>query len=110
MRKNILNFDEPFQDVPIYRVVHVERLIELLILQKLILSQPQQWDDPFENYILRKCKKEGTVKLSYAADIFGQCWSLHEETDAMWRIYAPDKMGVKIKTSVEKLFSQFYNA
>jgi len=107
MAKNILVFEEPFKDVPIYRVMHVERLIEILILQKLTLRQPKQWDDPFENFMLMSGNRR---ERSYPADIFGQCWSLHEESDAMWRIYAPEKTGIKIKTSVSNLFSQFWIA
>lgn len=36
-------------------------------------------------------------------DFFGQCWSLHEQTDAMWRIYSPDKYGIKVRTTIGKL-------
>jgi len=34
--------------------------------------------------------------------MFGQCWSLHKESDAMWRIYSPHGDGVVIETSVKK--------
>jgi len=34
---------------------------------------------------------------------FGQCWSVKEDTDAMWRIYSPDKKSVQIKTTFEKI-------
>jgi hypothetical protein len=34
--------------------------------------------------------------------MYGQCWSLHEESDAMWRIYSPHNEGVVIQTSVKK--------
>ena len=87
--------------------MHVERLIEILTSKELILRQPEQWDDPFENYILKKSRDERRFKTS--ADIYGQCWTLLQESDAMWRIYSPDKMGVKVRSSLHKLFSQFWH-
>lgn len=111
MKRNALNFedfsfDEEDDPIYIYRIMHIESLLEILNQKKLCLRQPAKWDDPFENYILKKCRN--LRKLHFPADIFGQCWTLHSETDAMWRIYAPDKNGVKIKTTVQKLFSQLF--
>lgn len=39
----------------------------------------------------------------FRADIWGQCWTTHRETDAMWRIYSPDKQGVKVRCSIRNL-------
>ncbi len=41
---------------------------------------------------------------------YGQCWTLTIESDAMWRIYSPNKNGVKIQTSIRKLFQSLYSA
>lgn len=104
MNMNMLNFGEHFVDADIYRIMHVDRLLELLSLKELILRNPAKWDDPFENYILQYNQKHN--KIDFHADMYGQCWSLNQENDAMWRIYSPDKMGVKVKTTVRKLFAQ----
>lgn len=40
-------------------------------------------------------------------NIYGQCWTLNDETDAMWRIYSKDCTGVKVKTTIRKLFESF---
>ena len=111
MGRNAINFEEfglDHEDDPIYiyRIMHIETLLEILNKKRLCLRQPAKWDDPFENYILKKCSN--LRKLHFPADIFGQCWTLHSETDAMWRIYAPDKNGVKIKTTAQKLFSELF--
>jgi len=111
MEGNALNFDEfgfDCEDDPIhiYRIMHIETFLEILNKKRLFLRNPAKWDDPFENYILNKCSN--LRKLHFPADIYGQCWTLHSETDAMWRIYAPDKNGIKIKTTAQKLFSQLY--
>jgi hypothetical protein len=37
--------------------------------------------------------------------VYGQCWTLHRETDAMWRIYSSDKSGAKVKSTPRKLFA-----
>lgn len=33
--------------------------------------------------------------------MFGQCWSLNGESDALWRIYSPNKEGLMIETTVK---------
>jgi hypothetical protein len=49
-----------------------------------------------------------TIPLkNLAADWYGQCCSLTEETDAMWRIYSPDRKkspGVKVSTTIRQIF------
>ena len=44
-----------------------------------------------------------------AEDWYGQCWTLNEDTDAMWRIYSHDKDGIKVRTTIRKLFKSFYD-
>lgn len=110
---NYLNIEEKDFDIPIYRVFSIERLLELFELRKNTLVKPKLWDDPFENiafkYLL-KTEQGETHPSSIGNLIFGQCWSLHQETDAMWRIYSPDKNGVKIKTTIRKLASSLFSS
>ncbi|MDZ3810609.1 DUF2971 domain-containing protein [Klebsiella pneumoniae] len=40
---------------------------------------------------------------------YGQCWTENEDTDAMWRIYSPEKRGVRVKTTIRKLFLTLYD-
>ena len=48
-------------------------------------------------------KGELTFPLySFHENLYGQCWSLVQESDAMWRIYSPGRTGVQIATTVEK--------
>jgi hypothetical protein len=35
--------------------------------------------------------------------VYGQCWTLHRETDAMWRIYSHEKDGVRVTSTPRKL-------
>jgi hypothetical protein len=43
-------------------------------------------------------------------DWYGQCWTYNNDTDGMWRIYSPQKDGIKLKTTVRKLFDSFYDS
>jgi hypothetical protein len=79
----------------------------------LTLVQTHKWDDPFENFLLRSTgvKPDGSeVSLKSLHDKwYGQCWTTLEESDAMWRIYAPDQDGVRVRSSVGKLFDAICN-
>ncbi len=58
-------------------------------------------------------KREVEAPLySYHQDLFGQCWCLYEESDAMWRIYSPAKSGLRLESSVTKfnLFGEMERA
>lgn len=95
-------------DHPVFRVFSIERLLEMFSKKSLVLVKPKKWDDPFENFILKsKIEFENgeQAKIEFADSIFGQCWSLLEESDAMWRIYSQSKNGVKVKTTPRKLLA-----
>lgn len=48
---------------------------------------------------------DGTrVKLGFRDQLYGQCWSLHRETDLMWRGYSPQKDAVKLRTTIRALY------
>ena len=95
------------QNASIYRVFSIHRLLEIFSSNKNTLVRPGLWDDPFENFILTLAIQASPDPNAYMAvkdGFYGQCWSLLRESDAMWRIYSPDKNGVKVKTTVKKLF------
>jgi Protein of unknown function (DUF2971) len=104
---NYLFFKEDAEiDNPIFRVFSIERLLEIFSSKSLVLVKPSKWDDPFENFILKsrvKFENGELAGIEFGNFIFGQCWSLLNESDAMWRIYSPDKHGVKVKTTPRKL-------
>lgn len=94
---------------PIYRVLEISRLIDVFELKVLGLTAPKLWDDPYENFL----KYSHGINLNdnrvhynyegYSKLIFGQCWTLNEENDAIWRIYSPNKDRVKVRTTIKKL-------
>lgn len=86
--------------------------MKLLLTAEHVLVRPPCWDDPFENFFLgAEFLTELGEKVSVAGlrdRWYGQCWTFKRDSDAMWRIYSPDKCGIRIQTTVGKLFSSYY--
>ena len=106
---NLFGIDD--LDVKVYRVFKKSHFLGLLSDMKLVLVNPSKWDDPFENFFLAgdaTGKNRERISLKPLRDRwYGQCWSFHKESDAMWRIYSHDKEGIKIQTTVRKLMRSF---
>lgn len=94
---NRLGLTDDDMDKPIFRFISLENLTELLVNKVLTLVKTKLWDDPYENYLL-KCNVFYNNKELNLQDlqeqIFGQCWTLIDESDALWRIYSVDKKGI----------------
>jgi hypothetical protein len=111
--QNYLNLNSEEKNRKIYRVMPIHHLIEVFNNSQNTLSKPRLWDDPFENFILQSKAKlpDGQiVSFGMRDSFYGQCWTFQKESDAMWRIYSPDKNGVKIRTTIKKLFESLYNS
>lgn len=110
MRINIAAADE---EKFIYRITSLEHLIEMFSINTNILVKPHKWDDPYENLILRSKVRHtnGDIRqYNYHERLYGQCWTLHKASDAMWRIYAKDKKGIRLRTTIRILASSLENA
>lgn len=109
MNNNYINFTKAELTKPIYRIMPVHRLLGSFEQNSMALVEPEKWDDPFENLLLKgfiqHSSPDAIASKLFRNSIYGQCWTFHRETDAMWRIYSPDKQGVKVKTTIEKLVS-----
>mgnify|MGYP003418149112 FL=1 len=106
MENNFLNLTEAEKDQPIYRVVTIERLFQLFDEKLNVLVNPKKWDDPFENFIMNSLiefKSGISISIGFRENVYGQCWTKTRESDAMWRIYSPEKNGVRITTTPRKL-------
>lgn len=113
MKDNLIFLKEEDLDTPIYRIFSFKRLEEVFKEKKLTLVKPELWDDPFENFILHSIaiRPDGSkFEIEFRDDYYGQCWSLQKESDAMWRIYSPEKDGVKVKTTIRKLIQSLLDA
>ncbi|MFA6056690.1 MAG: DUF2971 domain-containing protein [Taibaiella sp.] len=111
MIDNLIFLTEAELDKPVYRVFSFDRLEEIFQQRTLTLVKPKLWDDPFENFILNSTGMlpDGReFQIGFRDNFYGQCWSLTRESDAMWRIYSPEKSGVKVKTTIRKLFTPIF--
>lgn len=118
----LVNLEDSELDTSVYRIYKLKYFESLLKNKSDTLITPNKWDDPFENFFLTKTKviDDETKKLisidSLASDLFGQCWSLTSESDAMWRIYStlPESkswtniddaknLGIKARTTISRL-------
>jgi hypothetical protein len=106
--KNIINLTKNEIDSYVYRVMPIQRFCELFRNAKNVLVRPSKWEDPFENFILNAPARlsDGTiVSFGFNNDFYGQCWTKLTSSDALWRIYSPDKTSVRVRTTVRKLLA-----
>ncbi|GAB6071137.1 hypothetical protein JCM30760_22340 [Thiomicrorhabdus hydrogeniphila] len=105
-KNNFIDIDLDIKDQYIYRIISIDRLTELFSEKQNVLVSPKKWEDPFENFILNSKARlpDGEiVDFGFRDDFYGQCWTRHKASDAMWRIYSPDSNGVRIRTTIPKL-------
>lgn len=105
---NYIDIDRNVEDQYIYRIISVDRLYELFSTNKNTLVSPKKWQDPFENFIFKSKARlhDGEiVDFGFRDNFYGQCWTRHKASDAMWRIYSQNSNGVRIRTTIPKLAS-----
>lgn len=104
----LLNIKQSELDQNIYRIISCERFSQLFESRKNTLVKPKLWEDTFENLALKSILKysNGTeVCLDAHERLYGQCWTTSKASDAMWRIYSPNKNGIRIRTTIRNLLS-----
>ena len=95
------------RDQNLFRIIPFDLLLQILNEKENTLVRTSLWEDVYENFLLKEnFKYQGEVySINHAASrFFGQCWSSRSVSDAMWRIYSPDKKSVRIKTTVGRLW------
>lgn len=78
----------------IYRIINFCHLVDLFQNKELHFSHPSSWEDKFET----------RLQHDDYGRIFAQCWSNQYSSDAMWRIYSQNFMGVRISTSAQNFW------
>ena len=96
----------------IYKYIPLKYVLMMVGNKQLLMNKVNSWEDPYENFFYKEDFKMPDGRQVSALDltngIFGQSWTLLEESDAMWRIYSQNKDAIKIKTTAEKLFNIIY--
>ena len=100
---NYINLPRLTRTKHIYRIISVERLLELFDNRQNVLVKPRRWEDPFENFILRARLRLHTgqvTQFGFHDQFYGQCWTLQSASDAIWRIYSPEGKAVRIRSTI----------
>lgn len=84
---------EKKKKVYLYRIMDFCRVVQIFESKALYFAHPSTWDDPFET----------RVKHQSSHAMFAQCWSRIAASDAIWRIYSPNHMGVRISTTENQI-------
>lgn len=79
--------------IRLYRVMDFKRVVQIFEQKALFFAHPSVWDDPYEQRIVHHQNDA----------LFSQCWCRKGVSDAMWRIYSPGGLGVRVSTTVGKL-------
>lgn len=106
--KNTINLAKKDMAAYVYRVMPINRFYQLFSKKQNVLVRPSKWEDPFENFILNAPARrtDGTiVSFGFNNAFYGQCWTKLTSSDALWRIYSPDKTSVRVRTTVRKLLT-----
>lgn len=115
---NVINLD---LDTPIYKYIPFKYLKLMIQDSSLYFGRVSSWEDVYENWFLKEQMVLPSGEKGNAKDliqgVFGQSWTLQEESDAMWRIYSKldrtqheylDDTAVRIKTTARKLYNVIY--
>lgn len=91
----------------IYRYMSLKQFMHFIENDKTYFTRISSGDDTWEAPTIKLPTQfeNGQVEMpQYSAgmDLFAQCWTSKEESDAMWRIYSTSKDGIRIGTTVKK--------
>lgn len=106
--KMYLNLNELDLNKYIYRIISYDRFLEIFRDRQNTLVKPELWEDTFENFVLKSQLQTDTgevIKYNVHERMYGQCWTLENTSDAMWRIYSPDKNSVRLRTTIGDLLN-----
>lgn len=97
----------------------IEQFLAVVESKSLAMRRVVDWEDPNEAYCLRRTvnflkefhSKKGKPNdeefEEYAKSIrdrtYGISFTRKDESDALWRVFSPNKSGVQLKTTVSKL-------
>lgn len=120
----------------LYKYISFEQFVSLIETEQLYLTKITSWEDCYEGYFFKQFKENSILDLlnkmktknqknsacpidilnkirpiiidAYANSFYGQSWiyDYTKSEDAMWRIYSPNKTGVRIKISLTNIYNQ----
>ena len=86
-------------DEMLYRIIPIERFIQMYERKRLYLLSPAKWDDPFEKLWFELGCASPAKDMEARRRVFGLCWTKESMSDALWRIYSPNELSIRIRTT-----------
>lgn len=91
----------------VYRFLPLKYFLLLLEKRTLYFPRISKWSDPYELFLFKQHFVDSagrTVEtMPQSEQIYGECWTTQRDSDALWRIYSPDLMSVRIKTTISQI-------
>ena len=90
----------------LFRYMSLAQFLSIVENRKLFLNKVKRWEDTWEGPddqlpMITDSGKEAFSESLITAATVGQCWTYDNGSDAMWRIYSPDRQGIMIETNVD---------
>lgn len=101
-----VKIDEELKGKDIYRIMPLDRFLQLLYTGHNILVHPSVWDDSYEKMLSEsKWKYNDKIEQIDEKLWFGQSWTLNKSDETMWRAYTNNTRtrAVKIRTTVDNI-------
>jgi hypothetical protein len=73
----------------------LRHVVDFFETRELHFASPNSWDDPYEKILHHKGSNLA----------FAQCWCTKAVSDAMWRIYSPDRTAIRIRSTRAKILT-----
>jgi hypothetical protein len=94
-------------DTQLYRYMGLSQFLSFVETKQTYITSIRRWQDTWEAPVFQIPVQRDDGELEYpfwamAEDLSGQSWSLHPESDALWRVYSPQEEGLVIQTTVER--------
>ena len=101
-----VKIDKELKGKDIYRIMPLDRFLQMLYSGHNILVHPSVWDDPYEKMLSEsKWKYNDKIEQIDEKLWFGQSWTLNKSDETMWRAYTNNTRtrAVKIRTTVDNI-------
>lgn len=90
----------------LFRYMSLAQFLSIVENKKLFLNKVKRWEDTWEGPddqlpTITESGKEVFSESLITTSTVGQCWTYDNDSDAMWRIYSPDKQGIMIETNID---------
>ena len=95
-----------YENVELFRIMPLERFLQMLYTGKNVLVRPSMWEDPYEKVIRKSVIKSEDKEIPFdETRWYGQCWSKSKESDGLWRVFTKNSnsRAVKIKTDSDTI-------